>query len=160
MYHLYIITGLAVIISFLANRKKTFKAFKIAGKRLINILPAFLAMLMLVSIVLFLLPDKVIVEYLGNHNTGVSVLLASLLGSITIMPGFIAFPLCGILLEKGIPYTVLSAFTTTLMMVGILTYPIEKQYLGHKITIIRNLISFGIAFVVAVMTGIFFGEIF
>jgi uncharacterized membrane protein YraQ (UPF0718 family) len=159
MYHLYIITGLAVIISFLANRKKTFKAFKIAGKRLINILPAFLAMLMLVSIVLFLLPDKVIVEYLGNHNTGVSVLLASLLGSITIMPGFIAFPLCGILLEKGIPYMVLSAFTTTLMMVGVLTYPIEKQYLGHKITIIRNLISFGIALVVAVMTGVFFGEI-
>lgn len=159
MYHLYIITGLAVIISFLANRKKTFKAFKIAGKRLVNILPAFLAMLVLVSIVLFLLPDKVIVEYLGNHNTGVSVFLASLLGSITIMPGFIAFPLCGILLEKGIPYMVLSAFTTTLMMVGVLTYPIEKQYLGHKITIVRNLISFGIALVVAVMTGVFFGEI-
>jgi uncharacterized membrane protein YraQ (UPF0718 family) len=160
MYYLYFITGLAVIISFLANRKKTFKAFKIAGKRLINILPAFLAMLILVSIVLFLLPDKVIVEYLGNHNTGVSVLLASLLGSITIIPGFIAFPLCGILLEKGIPYMVLSAFTTTLMMVGVLTYPIEKQYLGHKITIIRNLISFGIALVVAVMTGVFFGEVF
>ena len=160
MYHLYIITGLAVIISFLANRKKTFKAFKIASKRLINILPAFLGMLMLVSIVLFLLPDKVIVEYLGNHNTGVSMLLASLLGSITIMPGFIAFPLCGILLEKGISYMVLSAFTTTLMMVGVLTYPIEKQYLGHKITIIRNLISFGIALVVAVMTGVFFGEVF
>ena len=115
---------------------------------------------MLVSIVLFLLPDKVIVEYLGNHNTGVSMLLASLLGSITIMPGFIAFPLCGILLEKGISYMVLSAFTTTLMMVGVLTYPIEKQYLGHKITIIRNLISFGIALVVAVMTGVFFGEVF
>jgi uncharacterized membrane protein YraQ (UPF0718 family) len=160
MYHLYIITGLAVIISLLANRKKTFKAFKIAGKRLIKILPAFLAMLMLVSIVLFLLPDKVIVEYLGNHNTGVSVLVASLFGSITIMPGFIAFPLCGILLEKGISYMVLSAFTTTLMMVGVLTYPIEKQYLGHKVTILRNLISFGIALVVAVMTGIFFGEVF
>ena len=88
------------------------------------------------------------------------MLLASLFGSITIMPGFIAFPLCGILLEKGVPYMVLSAFTTTLMMVGVLTYPIEKQYLGHKVTILRNLISFGIALVVAVMTGVFFGEIF
>jgi uncharacterized membrane protein YraQ (UPF0718 family) len=159
MYYLYIMTGLAVLISFIANRKKTFKAFKIAGKRLVNILPAFLAMLMLVSIVLFLLPDKVIVKYLGSNNPGFGLLFASLLGSITIMPGFIAFPLCGILLGKGVTYMVLSAFTTTLMMVGVLSYPIEKQYLGHKVTVLRNLISFGIGLVVAIMTGIFFGEI-
>ena len=144
----------------MANREKTFKAFKVAVKKLIKLLPAFLAMLMLVSIVLFLLPDKIILEYLGNHNTSIGVLVASLFGSITIMPGFIAFPLCGILLEKGVPYMVLSAFTTTLMMVGVLTYPIEKAYLGHKITIMRNIISFGIALVVAFITGIFFGEIF
>ena len=55
---------------------------------------------------------------------------------------------------------VLSAFTTTLMMVGILTYPIEKEYFGIKVTILRNVISFLIALVVAFMTGIFFGEVF
>ena len=55
---------------------------------------------------------------------------------------------------------VLSAFTTTLMMVGVLTYPIEKEYLGTKVTIVRNVIGFFIALIVAVMTGIFFGEIF
>jgi len=57
-------------------------------------------------------------------------------------------------------YMVLSAFTTTLMMVGVLSYPIEKEYFGVKVTIIRNVISFFIALVIAVMTGIFFGEIF
>ena len=120
----------------------------------------WLLMLMLVSIVLFVLPDNLIIERLGNHNLFTGTLLASLFGSITIMPGFIAFPLCGILLEKGVAYMVLSAFTTTLMMVGVLTYPIEKEYLGHKVTILRNVISFGIAIVVAIMTGIFFGEVF
>jgi hypothetical protein len=55
---------------------------------------------------------------------------------------------------------VLSAFTTTLMMVGVLTYPVEKAYLGPKVTILRNVISFLIAFVVALLTGIFFGEVF
>ncbi len=55
---------------------------------------------------------------------------------------------------------VLSAFSTTLMMVGILTYPIEKEYFGIRVTIIRNIVSFFIALIVAVMTGIFFGEIF
>ena len=160
MYYLYIATGLAVLISFIADSERTLEAFKIAIKKFVTILPAFVGMLMLVSIVLFLIPDRVISQYLGISNIFTGVLFASFLGSITLMPGFIAFPLCGILLKKGVLYMVLSAFTTTLMMVGILTYPIEKAYFGTKVTILRNIISLFIALIVAVMTGIFFGEIF
>jgi uncharacterized membrane protein YraQ (UPF0718 family) len=160
MYYLYIATGLAVLISFIANRKKTLEAVKISLKRFLNILPAFLEMLILVSIVLFLVPDRIISNYLGSNNMLAGVLLASFFGSITLMPGFIAFPLCGILLKKGVLYMVLSAFTTTLMMVGVLTYPIEKDYFGTRVTIVRNVVSLFIALIVAVMTGIFFGEIF
>ena len=142
-YILYILTGLALLTSFIVNREKTFKAVKIAARRFVTILPAFLAMLVLVSIVLFLIPDKVISSYLGGNNKFIGVLFASFIGSIILIPGFIAFPLCGILLKKGVLYMVLSAFTTTLMMVGVLTYPIEKEYFG-----------------IAITTGIFFGEIF
>jgi uncharacterized membrane protein YraQ (UPF0718 family) len=159
-YFLYVIAGLAMLISFIVNRQKTLRAIEIAIKGFANILPYFLIMLILVSIALFLLPDTFITRYLASDNKFIAVLLASILGSITLMPGFIAFPLAGILLTKGVPYMVLSAFTTTLMMVGVLTYPIEKAYLGVKLTIIRNTISFFIALIVAVMTGIFFGEIF
>ena len=160
MYYLYIITGLTVLISLISSREKTLKAAKIAARRFVNILPAFLIMLVLISIVLFLVPDKVIVDYLGADNKFIGVLLASFIGSITLMPGFIAFPLAGILLKKGVLYMVLSAFTTTLMMVGVLTYPVEKEYFGMKVTILRNVISLFIALVVAVITGIFFREIF
>lgn len=160
LYVIHIITGLALAASLIANREKTLRALKIAGRRLVNIAPAFLTMLILVSIVLFLIPDEVITDYLGHDNQFTGVLLAALIGSITLMPGFIVFPLCGILLTKGVLYMVLSAFTTTLMMVGVLTYPIEREYFGVKVTVIRNVISFLIALVVAVMTGIFFGEIF
>lgn len=160
MYYLYMLTILALLISVFKNVEKTYKAIKIALKRFINILPAFLSMLILVSIILFLVPDKVILTYLGNNNKFIGIILASFFGSVTLMPGFIAYPLCGILLKKGVTYMVLSAFSTTLMMVGILTYPIEKEYFGTKVTIIRNLFSFFIAVIVALMTGIFFGEIF
>ena len=136
MYWLYAITGLALVFSLIVSREKTLKALKISYKRFSNILPAFLIMLALVSVVLFLVPDVVISEYLGGENKFVGVLLASLLGSITLMPGFVAYPLAGILLKKGVAYMVLSAFTTTLMMVGVLTYPIERHYLGAKVTII------------------------
>jgi len=160
MYWLYAITGLALIASFIANREKTFKALRISGKRLLRILPAFLIMLILVSIVLFLFPDEIISDYLSGHNKFIGVIIASFLGSITLMPGFITFPLAGILLKEGVAYMVLSAFTTTLMMVGVLTYPIEKQYFGIKVTIIRNAISLLIALIIALVTGIFFGEVF
>ena len=160
MYWLYVITGLALVFSLFASGEKTLKALKISYRRFINILPAFVIMLVLVSIVLFLIPDEVISHYLGVENKFVGVLLASFLGSITLMPGFIAYPLAGILLKKGVAYMVLSAFTTTLMMVGVLTYPIEKQYFGTSVTIIRNAISLLIALIIAVVTGIFFGEIF
>jgi len=160
MYWLYAITGLALVFSLFASREKTLKALKISYTRFINILPAFLIMLILVSIVLFLIPDEVISNYLGAGNKFTGVLLASFLGSITLMPGFIAYPLAGILLKKGVAYMVLSAFTTTLMMVGVLTYPIEKQYFGARVTIMRNAISLLIALIIAVVTGIFFGEIF
>ncbi len=160
MYYFYMATALAMFVSLILDRQKTFKAVKIAFKKFVNILPAFVTMLIFVSVILFLVPDKDILRYLGGNNKFIGVIIASFFGSITLMPGFIAFPLSGILLAKGVPYMVLSAFTTTLMMVGVLTYPIEKEYFGTKVTVIRNVISFFIALIVALMTGIFFGEIF
>jgi len=157
---LYIIVGLAVLASFIADRGKTLRALKIAVKRFVKILPAFLTMIILVSIVLFLIPDVVISNYLGGSNKFIGVIFASFFGSVTLMPGFIAFPLAGILLKEGVAYMVLAAFTTTLMMVGVLTAPIEKAYFGMKVTIIRNVISLFIALIVTVVIGIFFGEIF
>jgi len=148
------------LASFLANRKKTLSALKIAAKRFVKILPAFLTMIILVSIVLFLIPDEVISKYLGGSNKFVGVIFASLFGSITLMPGFIAFPLAGILLKEGVAYMVLAAFTTTLMMVGILTAPIEKAYFGMRVTVIRNVMGLFIALLVTLAIGVAFGEIF
>ena len=154
-----IFAGVILILSIIADRKKTAKALKIAAKRFVMLLPSFLTMLALISLVLTLIPEDTIVRYLGGENTIWATILGAAFGTVSLMPGFIAFPLAGILVKKGVTYMVLSAFTTTLMMVGILTYPIEKQYFGAKVTIIRNVLSFLTAFVVAVLTGLYFGEV-
>jgi len=158
--YLYIIAGIALLISLIASREKTVQALKVSVKRFVRIFPAFLTMIVLVSVVLFLVPDVVISEYLGGSNKFIGMVLASVLGSVTVMPGFIAFPLAGILLKEGVAYMVIAAFTTTLMMVGVFTAPIEKAYFGLRVTIIRNVLSFLIAIAVAVVIGIFFGELF
>lgn len=159
MSYLYILTGAAFILSLVFDRRKTFRALTLGFKRLLNILPAMLMMVVLTSFLPVEMADTALLRYLENDSQSLSVLLAASLGTVTMLPGFIVFPLCGILLQKGIPYMVLSAFTTTAMMVGIVTYPVEKNYLGRKITILRNLLSFGIALVVALVTGIVFGEV-
>ncbi len=157
--YLYIIAGLALLVSFCFSREKTARSLKIAARRFIHILPAFIIMLLLISVVLYLVPDEVISRYLGGSNKFISVILASVLGSVIFLPGFIAFPLAGILVQKGVAYMVIAAFTTTLMMVGVLTAPIEKAYFGLRVTVIRNVLGFFIALAVAVMIGLFFGEI-
>lgn len=160
MILIYIITGVAVITSLIADRGKTTKSFQIAVRKMLKIAPAFLAMTILVSIVLYLVPDETILRYLGQESKLQGSLIAYSLGSVSLMPGFIAFPLCGMLLEKGVPYMILSGFSTTLMMVGILTFPVEKAYLGTKVAVLRNLIYLVVAIVVTIITGLCFGELF
>lgn len=159
MIYIYILTCILLIISLFSSRQKTVKALKIAWKKFVKILPAFVKMLIFISIVLYLFPDKVILQYLGGSNVFKGTILASLLGSITMMPGFIAFPLCGILIKKGVSYMVIASFSTTLMMVGVLTYPIESEYFGKRLTITRNIVSYIMALIIALVIGVLYGEI-
>ncbi|MFO8061773.1 MAG: hypothetical protein R6U31_02475 [bacterium] len=159
MIILYIATGTFLLVSLIKSRAKTLAALKVAYKRFTSILPAFGIMLVAVAIILSIMPDDFIACTLNRYNIFLSIIIASALGSITMMPGFITFPLCGILLKEGVTYMVIAAFSTTLMMVGILTYPIEKRYFGVKITLIRNALSFLTAIIVAIIIGIVFGEL-
>ena len=51
------------------------------------------------------------------------VLLSSIVGSIAMMPTFVAFSTGNTLLQNGAGYAQVSALITTLTMVGMLTFP-------------------------------------
>ena len=159
MAFIYGFTAFFLLISLIKDRKKTLKALKVAWKKLIKILPAFIVMLIAVSIILYFVPEHKIVEHLNGTSKWISFISAMVLGSIAVMPGFVAFPLGGILLGKGVSHMVISAFTTTLMMVGLVTFPVEKIYLGTKVAILRNIISLFIAVITALVTALFYGEL-
>ncbi len=160
MAYLYGLASVALLVSAIANKQKTFKSLKTALNLFIKILPLLLITLTLVSIILFYLPDHVIAKYLGTSDVMVGVIMASLIGSISLLPGFITFPLCGLLLNQGVSYTVLAAFSTSLMMVGIVTFPIEKKFFGVKLTILRNASSLAIAIIASLAIGIIYGEVY
>lgn len=160
MIYIYGLTSVGLLISGIANKQKTIKSLKTAWNMFIKILPMLLITLTLVSIILFYLPDHVIAKYLGTSDVLVGAIMASVIGAVSLLPGFITFPLCGLLLNQGVSYTVLASFTTSLMMVGIVTFPIEKKYFGMKLTIIRNISAFIIAIIVSLVIGIIYGEVF
>ncbi len=61
---------------------------------------------------------------------------AGIIGSVALIPCVITYPLAGLLVKNGVSYPVIAVFITTLMMVGILTFPIEMKYFGFKTTLI------------------------
>ena len=114
---------------------------------------------MIISFVL-LVSEGFIINYLSNENVVVGTIASVIIGSITMMPGFIAYPLAGVLLEKGVAYIILGGFVTSLMLVGVVTFPVEKEYFGTKATIIRNVVAFFISVGIALGIGLFYGEVF
>lgn len=159
MIYLYSLAGIGLLASFLASKEKTILSVKAAIKSCLKMLPLLLTTLGITSIVLFFLPGETIAKYLGGNNLFLSSALAALIGSVSLLPGFITFPLSGLLLKQGVAYTVIAAFTTSLMMVGIVTYPIEKEYFGKKITLLRNGLSFMIAMAVSLAIALVYKEL-
>ena len=144
-----------LLLSFLADRGITAAGLKKGLRMFLNILPALLTVLILVSVFLYVVPPLVLTRWLGRGTGWAGIGTAAALGSISLIPGFIAFPLGAILVKSGVSYQVVAVFITTLMMVGILTLPLEAKYFGLKVSIIRNVLSFFGALLVGLLMGIF-----
>jgi len=152
----YIFYGLAIVfllLSFIKDKKKTKMALKKAWKAFENILPEFLVVILLVGFLLAILNPETISKIIGAESGWFGVILAGIIGSITLIPGFVAFPTAAILLENGAGYMQIAAFISTLMMVGIVTIPVEIKYFGKKISILRNVLAFFFSFLVALIIG-------
>ena len=153
MHLLAAITVLALIISLLSDRRITFNGIKKGLKLFAGILFALLNILIFVSIVLYLIPNETIVRLLGKNSGFLGIVIAAIIGSISLIPGFISYPLASILLKSGVAYGVIAVFITTLMMVGIITLPLEAKYFGMKTALTRN----GLSFVGAIIIGLLIG---
>jgi len=153
-YFLYSIAGSLLVVSFLKSREKTTVALKKAWKAFERILPEFLAVLLCVGFLLAVFDTKTISKIIGPESGWPGIILAALVGSVTLIPGFVAFATAAALLKSGAGYMQIAAFISSLMMVGIVTLPVEAKYFGKKISILRNFLSFLFSFVAAAVIGV------
>ncbi|OPY91970.1 MAG: hypothetical protein A4E73_01604 [Syntrophaceae bacterium PtaU1.Bin231] len=151
---IFIITSIVLtMVSFLLDRKKTVMGLKKGWKMFQNIAIPFVNILIAVSLVLYFLPPSLIMKYLGTESGWGGQIIAAVVGSITLIPGFISYPVASVLIQEGASYTTVATFMTTLMMVGIVTLPLEIKYFGRNAAIMRNVLNF----VAAIMIGSFVG---
>lgn len=153
-YILYALAAVGLAVSFFKDRKKTKAALLKAWKAFENILPQLLMIFLIIGFALAIFPPETIRKVLGSGSGFWGVLAAAAIGSVTLMPGFVAFPLAAALLKSGAGYMQMAAFISTLMMVGVVTIPIERKTFGLRATIVRNAAALVFSIAVAVVMGV------
>jgi uncharacterized membrane protein YraQ (UPF0718 family) len=151
---IFIIVSVAMtLVSLVLDRKKTMMGLKKGWKMFQNIAVPFLNILILVSLALYVMPPSLIMRYLGPESGWAGQMIAALVGSITLIPGFISYPIASVLIKEGASYAVVATFMTTLMMVGVVTLPLEIRYFGGKVAILRNALNFIAAIAIGTCVG-------
>ncbi|RKX81254.1 MAG: permease [Spirochaetes bacterium] len=145
---------LGLIISFSRNKEKSMKALKMALKSTFKMAPAILILLILVGLMMGFFKPETISRLLGEQSGIYGIVLASIAGSILMIPSLIAFPLTASIVDSGASIAVAAAFITTLTMIGFVTLPIEIKIMGRKFTYLRNGLSLVVAVVIALIMGV------
>lgn len=138
-----------MVASYFFNKDKTFIALKKAYSSFESLLPQLLSVLLLVGLVLSILNPSIISKTIGSNSGWLGVVASALVGAITLMPPYVSFPTAAMLLQAGAGYMQVGAFVSTLMMVGVVTAPVEIKYFGKKLTFLRNIFAFAFSFLVA-----------
>jgi len=141
-------------VSFAKDKVKTKQVLKMAFGMGKGMVASILSIIFAIGLILAILPPTEISSFLDNQSVLLATIVAALFGTITLVPAFIAFPLVGTLINAGVSVVPAVAFLTTLTMVGVVTFPLEKKEFGLKFTAVRNSFSFLFAIAIALVMGV------
>ena len=150
----WIIAVILFVFSLVKSKETTVDAMKKSRRMMGSMIGEIVAIIFMIGLVLTFIPPETIKTVLGTSSTYISSFFSALVGSVTLIPAFVAFPLVGSLVDVGASIVPAVAFLTTLTMVGIVTFPLEKKEFGTKFAILRNLFSFGFAIIIALVMGV------
>lgn len=151
---IWVITAIMLVVSFIKDKGKTKTALHKALMMGKGMALSMLGVIFAIGFVLALLPPEQIADYVSRQNTFLATIVSAAFGTITLIPAFIAFPLIGTLSSAGVGIMPSVAFLTTLTMVGVATFPLEKREFGGKFALTRNVLSFIFAIIIAVIMGV------
>ena len=151
---LWIAGAIIVLISYYFDADKTRQGVRKGVKIFKGLFSPFVNIMILASFILVVVPPEMIERYLGGESGFIGIALSAIIGSITLIPAFIVYPIASELLERGASYMVIATFITTLLMVGVVTYPLESKYFGKKVALVRNVLNFFAAILIGLLIGV------
>lgn len=152
-YILYTLATLLCVISFFKDKEKTKQALIKACKSLENIMPQFLSIIIIVGLILAFVDTDTISKLIGSESGFLGIFLSTVIGSIVMVPTFVAFSTANTLLNSGAGYAQVAALVSTLTFVGVMTFTLEAKYIGKKAAFYRNFFAFLFSFIVAFFIG-------
>lgn len=151
--YLYSIAIFLLIFSAAKDMSKTKVALLKAWKSFNNLIPQVLSIMIFVGISLAYLSPTTISVLIGTESGIRGIIVALVIGSITLIPSFVAFPLAGALLKGGAGYPQIAAFVSSLMAVGVVTIPLEIKYFNKSAVILRNGLFLLVALIFTIVIG-------
>ena len=136
------------------DKDRTLGSMKMAKGMMTGMAGEILGILFLIGLILTFLPPESINGIIGKYSVLASTIISAAVGAVTLIPAFVAFPLVGSLVNGGVSIVPSVAFLTTLTMVGIVTFPLEKDEFGVKFTVTRNVLSFIFAIIISLIMGV------
>lgn len=151
---LYSIAIVLLAVSFFKDKKKTIKSLKVGWNSFKKLLPSAITIMIFVGITLAVVNKDVISKIIGSESGVFGSVLALIVGSLVLIPSFIAFPLGGALLHAGAGYAQVAALVSTIMAVGIITLPMEIKYFNKSMAVRRVIYSFAVCVIFTVVIGL------
>ena len=96
MTGLLIVTAAALLVSFAADRRRTWAGIGFGARMLVKILPALVFMVAAVGLLLSAMNPRFLESLFGGSGP-IPFLAGLAVGAVALIPGFIAFPLAGVL---------------------------------------------------------------
>lgn len=120
-----------------------------------TVLPMLVGMLLLINLLNPLLESRYAQWFTGHylHDT----LIGAVAGSISFGIPITSYIVGGELLGKGVSLLAVTAFILAWTTVGVAMLPLEATFLGKRFAIIRNLLNFLFAILLAVLTVLTLG---
>lgn len=132
----------SLFLSSFSEGHKTLLSLKKLEKTILKFFLYFFNTLILTKIILFLVPDALIVHYLGANPCWNNFGTSAFSGSIIQIPGLLLHPMACTLAKQGIIHAVIEIFIAAMVLVGIIALYFENKYSNQKKAIKRNVLSF------------------
>jgi uncharacterized membrane protein YraQ (UPF0718 family) len=149
-----VVAGVLLALSTVRDRKKTRAALIISGKVTLQVLPVLFFIFVLMGTIEAFVSKDTIAHLLGTGSGVPGILLAETVGSVALIEPAAVFPFSGYLRTSGASYGAIFGFVLAAILIGIATLPLEIKLFGPRFTLFRNVFTFILILLLALLVGV------